>query len=92
VGLDAEEQSRRVAPGLPQRFLSEQELARQKAAADRDGAMLRLWVLKEAYAKLTGPGLGNYLKNTDFHPEDPRIQIIDGCYVAVLEEGETYAL
>ena len=46
--------------------------------------LLKFWVLKEAYAKLTGRGLGNYLGQTDFDPETA--QIIDGGYVAVLEE------
>jgi 4'-phosphopantetheinyl transferase len=92
VGLDAEECDRPVQPALARKFLSPQEFARYEAAPDPRGCLLRLWVLKEAYAKLTGRGIGNYLKNTDFHPDDPRIQIIDGCYVAVLEEGENYAL
>ena len=46
--------------------------------------LLKFWVLKEAYAKLTGRGLGNYLGETDFDTET--VQIIDGCFVAVLEE------
>ena len=45
-------------------------------------------VLKEAYAKLLGKGWGNYLHATVFDPDDPRIQTIDGCYVAILEETE----
>ena len=61
---------------------------RYEAASDKQACLLQLWVLKESYAKLTGRGLGNYLKNTDFDQNDPRIQIIDGCYVAVLTEGE----
>lgn len=79
IGIDAEEMGRlpRSAP-----LCSPAELAR--AATPQD--LLRLWVLKEAYAKLTGRGIGNYLKNTDFSPDDPRIQEIDGCFVAVLEE------
>ena len=48
--------------------------------------MLRLWVLKESYAKLTGRGFGHYLKDTAFSPDDPAIQEIDGCYVALMEE------
>ena len=45
-------------------------------------------VTKEAYAKLLGKGWGNYLHTTDFDPDDPRVQTIDGCYVAILEETE----
>jgi len=53
-------------------------------ADDRNQAFLRLWVLKEAYAKLTGRGLGSYLKETNFSPTDTRITEIGGCFVAVL--------
>ena len=92
VGIDAEEIGRKIDPRLGKRWLSESERARLEAARDREDALLRLWVLKESYAKLTGRGIGNYLKDTDFSPEDPRIQVLDGCYVAVMEEGDPYAL
>lgn len=87
IGIDAEECNRRINTSMT-RFLSPAELTRYESASDKQACLLRLWVLKESYAKLTGRGLGNYLKNTDFDPNDPRIQIIDGCYVAVLTEGE----
>lgn len=86
VGIDAEETDRQIRPELAQRFLSTREQARQENATDKQAALLRLWVLKESYAKLTGRGWGNYLKETDFDPDDPRVQIIDGCYVAVLTQ------
>ena len=86
VGIDAEETDRTVSPALANKVLSETEKTRYAAASDKNAALLRLWVLKEAYAKLLGKGLGDYLYQTDFDPEDPRVQIIDGCYVAVLEE------
>ena len=88
VGLDAEEMDRRVSPALAKKILSENEQRRHAAADDPDAALLRLWVLKEAYAKLTGRGLGDYLYETDFDPDDPRVSIIDGCFVAVMEEKE----
>jgi len=88
VGLDAEEIDRSISPKLAERFLSSRERARLDAARDPRAALLRLWVLKESYAKLTGRGWGNYLKETDFDPEAPQVQIIDGCYVAVLTEKE----
>ena len=88
IGIDAEETDRPIDPRLGQRYLSETEKARLQNAADPRDALLRLWVLKESCAKLTGRGWGNYLKSTDFNPEDPRIRIIDGCYVAVLEDNE----
>ena len=86
VGIDAEEMGRPVDPRLADRFLSETEKARVAVAPDKNDALLRLWVLKESYGKLTGKGIGNFLKTTDFDPYSQKIQIIDGCYVAVLEE------
>ena len=85
VGIDGEEADRIVHPSVAEKFLSPAEWERYLASPDRNAAMLRLWVMKESYAKLTGRGYGNYLKETSFSPEDPEIQIIDGCYVAVLE-------
>ena len=86
VGLDAEEMQRPVSAAVISRFLSDTEQAR--LGADKEREALRLWVLKEALAKLTGRGLGNWMKDTDFDPYDKRVQEIDGCYVAVLEEDD----
>lgn len=85
VGIDAEETDRKIDLRLADKILSPAEKARFDAAENKHQSLLRLWVLKEAYAKLTGRGIGNWLKNTDFNPEDPRITCIDGCFVAVLE-------
>lgn len=84
VAIDAEEQDRAVRPGLAEKVLSPRELERWRAAADPRQALLRLWVLKEAAAKLSGEGLRGYPNHTDFSPEDPRIREIDGCFVAIL--------
>lgn len=84
VGLDAEEKGRRVSENMLKKCLSETEGTR--LGSDPQDAFLRLWVLKEAEAKRTGRGMGNWMKNTDFCPFDPRIQEIDGCYVAILED------
>ena len=83
VGIDAEEIGRRINPKLAAHYLSEAEQAR--LGDDPADALLRLWVLKEATAKLSGKGIGNWLKTTNFDPYDPKIQIIDGCYVAIAE-------
>lgn len=88
VGLDAEEKDRRVNLHLAERILSESESARFAAASDPADALLRLWVLKEAAAKLSGEGLRGFSNHTDFDPEDPAIQEIDGCYVALLKEKD----
>ena len=85
VGLDAEEKDRKVDFRLADRILSESEKRRFDAAADKQAALLRLWVLKEAAAKLTGEGLRGFTNSKDFDPEDSRIMEIDGCYIAVLE-------
>ena len=86
VGIDAEEMDRKINPRLADKVLSDQEKLRFQRFEDKNDAFLRLWVLKEASAKLTGEGLKGYPNHTDFSPDDPRIQIIDGCYVAVLTE------
>ncbi len=86
VGIDAEEMNRTVSAALADKILSPREKAKWESSSDKEACLLRFWVLKEAYAKLTGKGLGSYLYETDFDPDDPRIQCLDGCYVAVLEE------
>ena len=84
VGLDAEEMDREINLALAEKILSEPEKIRFNEATDKRQALLKLWVLKEAAAKLTGEGLRGYPNHTDFSPEDPRVTEIDGCYVAVL--------
>lgn len=91
VGIDAEEADRDIDLRLAEKILSPAEKGRYLAAPDRRAALLRLWVLKESWAKLTGKGWGPYLYRTDFSPDDPRITEIDGCFVAILED-EHYAL
>ena len=86
IGIDDEKTDRNIDLRLADKILSPAEKLRYDAAADKRDALLRFWVLKESYGKLTGKGWGNYLHKTSFDPFDPRIQIIDGCYVAVLEE------
>ena len=86
VGLDGEERDRKVDLRLAEKILSEPEKRRFDAAADKQAFLLRLWVLKEAAAKLTGEGLRGFPNHTDFSPDDPRIMIIDDCYVAVMTE------
>ena len=86
VGIDAEPVNRKVSSRVAEDWLSEAEKQRYLAQNDKNAAFLRLWVLKESYAKLTGKGLGHYLKETDFDPEDSRIQCLAGCYVAVMTE------
>lgn len=94
VGIDAEETDRKINLKLAGKILSPAERARFDGTREM---LLRFWVLKEAAAKLTGDGLKGYPNGTDFDPEDPRIQIIDGCFVAVLQnysndEGENHAV
>ena len=86
VGLDAEEMDRDVNLRLAEKILSQAETVRWEASPDKRAALLRLWVLKEAAAKLSGEGLKGYPNHTDFDPEDPRIMELDGCFVAVFTE------
>lgn len=86
VGIDAEEIDRHINPRLAEKWFSPPERQRLEAQEDKNAAFLRLWVLKESYAKFTGRGLGNYLRETDFEPNDPRVRQLGGCYVAVMTE------
>ena len=86
VGIDAEERDRKILLSLAEKILSPEEQLRFQTCSDRREALLRFWVLKEAAAKLTGEGLRGYPDHTDFDPGDPRVQILDGCFVAVITE------
>ena len=81
IGIDAEEADREVNLRLAEKILSPAEQQRYAAAADKRAALLKLWVLKEAWVKLTGEGLRGYPNHTDFSPDDPRIIEKDGCYL-----------
>ena len=84
VGIDAEECDR-TAKAV---YLSAAEQQKLTASDRPQQDFLRLWVLKEAYAKRIGKGVGNYLKATNFSPDDPRVTEIDGCFVAVITEKD----
>lgn len=92
VAIDAEELDRRVNLSLVEKILSPGEKAQFDAAGDKAKALLTFWVLKEAAAKLSGRGLQGYPKDTDFSLDDPRVQEIKGCLVAIFTEGETNAV
>ena len=85
VGLDAEEADRNINLALAEKILSPTEKARFDEAEDKRLALLTFWVLKEAAAKLTGEGLHGYPEKGDFRLDDPRVQTINGCIVAVIE-------
>lgn len=91
VGIDAEEMDRPIRLELAEKILSPGEKAGYDTAQDKRLALLTFWVLKEAQKKCTGQGLQPYPRDTDFSLEDPRVQMIDGCLVAVIEE-EDYAV
>lgn len=84
VGLDAEDLTRKVSPGLAEKILSPGEYAQYEAAADKNEALLRFWVLKEAEVKCSGMGLRGYPDHTDFKLDDPRVTEMEGCLVAVI--------
>lgn len=85
VGLDAEEEDRKVNPSLAKHILSSREFAQYEQAEDPRIALLTFWVLKEAAAKLSGEGIKGYPNHTDFDLNDPRVQRMNGCLVAVIE-------
>lgn len=92
VGIDAEEADRSINLRLAEKILSPGEALRFAEAEDKRLALLKLWVLKEAAAKLSGEGLRGYPNHTDFSPDDPRVQEIDGCIVAVFKDAAPYKI
>ena len=86
ISIDAEELDRKMDLRLADKVLSPSEKAQFDAAEDQRRALLTFWVLKEAAVKLTGEGLRGYPCHTDFSLEDDRVQEIDGCLVAIMEE------
>ena len=84
--------NRRVNLSLAEKILSPTEKAQFDAAAGKNRAFLTFWVLKEASAKLSGRGLHGYPNDTAFSLNDPRVRELEGCLVAILTEGETYAV
>ena len=86
IGIDAEERDRSISLSLADKILSPAERARFDAAPDKRLALLKLWVLKEAAAELSGQGLRGYPNHTDFSPDDPRVRELEGCVVAILTD------
>ena len=93
VGMDAEELDRPINLLLAEKILSPREKIRFDAAEDKNRALLTFWVLKEAAVKCSGTGLTGYPNQTDFSLDDPRVQQIGNCLVAVItdETGDAYA-
>lgn len=91
VGIDAEEMTRTVTPSMAEKILSPGEFAQYEALdeEERNDALLRFWVLKEAEVKCSGLGLRGYPNHTDFDLDDPRVTEMDGCYVAVICQEES---
>ena len=87
IGIDAEDLSRKVSPNLAEKVLSPAEYAQYQAVPeeDRNEALLRFWVLKEAEAKCSGLGLRGYPNHTEFDLNDPRVQKLGGCMVAAIQ-------
>ena len=92
IAVDAEEADRAINPALAEKILSPGEKAQFCEAEDKQRCLLQFWVLKEAAAKLSGEGLRGYPNHTNFHLPDPRVQYTDGCFVAVMTEGDAYAV
>ena len=86
IGIDAEELTRKVSPTLAEKILSPHEYAQYEAVPEeeKNQALLRFWVLKEAEAKCSGLGLRGYPNHTEFDLDDERVQELGGCMVAVI--------
>ena len=85
IGIDAEELDRKLDLRIADRILSASEKAQYDAAPDKRLALLTFWVLKEAAAKLSGEGINANPRHTAFSLDDPRVQMTEGCLVAVIE-------
>ena len=88
IGIDGEELDRDINLKLAEKILSPMERLQYEEAQDKRLALLTFWVLKEAKAKMTGEGLKGYPNETEFMLTDPRVQQLEGCLVAVIEEDE----
>lgn len=86
IGIDAEEADRKINLRLAEKILSPDEKVQFDTAADQRRALLTFWVLKEAEAKLTGKGIRGFPNHTNFSLADPRVEEVDGCILAVMEE------
>lgn len=81
-GVDAEG-PRPVRPAVIRRAYAPQEARAIGAAADPDALYIRLWTLKEAYAKATGTGIACDLRALCFSLEGDAVQtdIPDAAFV-----------
>jgi len=86
IGIDAEDPNRPIRLELAKKILSPEEFSQWENAPDRQQALLRFWVLKEARAKFLGTGIQPWPNDTNFSLDDPRVCIRDGCLVAVITE------
>ncbi len=86
IGIDAEEADRDIDLRLAEKILSPAEKTQYDMASRKRLALLTFWVLKEAHAKCSGEGLQGYPNHTAFSLDDPRVQLLDGCLVAVVEQ------
>ena len=91
IGIDAEEMGREVPVKLLPRILSPFEISQYESATHQPLALLKLWVLKEAYFKYLGTGINGWPNHTNFSVDDPRVTQLHGCLLAVVQE-DTYAL
>ena len=86
IGIDAEERTRKANPLLAEKILSPMEKEQYDLAEDKNKTLLTFWVLKEAAGKRTGQGLRGYPNHTEFLLPDARVQEMEDCLVAVMEE------
>ena len=88
IGVDAEEMDRNIDLRLAEKILSPYEKAQFDAAPDKQAALIKFWVLKEAAAKLSGEGLRGYPNHTKFDLDDERLTEKDGCFIAIMQEDD----
>ncbi len=84
IGIDMEV-NRSVKPEIARKLLSDAELVSYAASKDRNRFLLRHWVAKESYLKLTGDGLAGGLRHLYFDENNSSIEAGEGrCKVRLI--------
>lgn len=86
IGIDAEELNRKVNLSIAKKILSQQEFAEFDGETDKSQAILKFWVMKEAYLKYIGTGLTGFPNGTNFSISQTPLIFCDGCVIAVYEK------
>ena len=85
VGLDIEFE-RRIDSKLAGRILNSRELSEFAKCENQNEFLIKNWVAKESFLKLTGIGLRNGMQQTDFHIKTGRICGQNGKSCSIMQD------